>query len=69
MPSVLPDVQPFDGASMMAYSTNARPTIDSTAPTGSSFGADGSFDVGMRKTPAIRPITTIGTFTRNTEPQ
>ena len=31
------------------------PTIDSTAPTGSSRGADGSFDVGMRKMPGEQP--------------
>ena len=45
------------------------PTIDSTAPTGSSLGADGSFDVGMRKIPASTPTTTIGMFTRKIEPQ
>jgi len=48
-PRMTGSVQPSDGASMMAYSRPVRPTIDSTAPTGSSFGADGSLDVGMSR--------------------
>ena len=34
----------------MPYTSVTNPTIDSTAPTGSSAGFDGSFDVGMRNT-------------------
>jgi hypothetical protein len=43
--------------------------IEAIAPTGSSRGAAGSFELGMRSTPASKPIATIGRFTRNTEPQ
>ncbi len=43
--------------------------MERTAPMGSSRGADGSFDVGMRKKPARIPMMTIGMFTRNTDPQ
>src|SRR3954465_9086035 len=44
------------------------PTIDSTAPTGSSLLCSGSFDFGTRKGPAINAVSRIGTFTRNTDP-
>ena len=43
--------------------------MESTAPSGSSLPAWGSFEVGMTKKPARRPKITIGMFTRNTEPQ
>ncbi len=42
------------------------PAIDRIAPTGSTLGAAGSLDVGMRNTPATSPSTTIGTLMRNT---
>ena len=54
---------------MNAYTSATRPTIDSSAPIGSSAGFDGSFDVGTRNTPAISANTTIGRFTRKIEPQ
>ena len=43
--------------------------IDRTAPTGSSGGLLGSFDVGMRKKPEMSATTTIGRFTRKIDPQ
>ena len=49
--------------------TNApSPTIDSPAPTRSSFGRCGLRDVGTRKWPATIAAMTIGTLTMNTEP-
>ena len=42
-------VQPCDGASITAHRNVTSPAIDSTAPTGSSFGADGSRESGIRK--------------------
>jgi hypothetical protein len=53
---------------MIAHSTAHRPTIESTAPIGSSGGAAGSFDVGTMKCPNTSAATQIGTLTRNTEP-
>ena len=43
------DVQPWLGASMIAHSSAPRPTIDRTAPTGSSRGACGSLESGTKK--------------------
>ena len=48
-PSTSGSVQPFDGPSMMPNSSDPRPTIDSTAPSGSSWPWLGSRDVGTRK--------------------
>jgi hypothetical protein len=62
-------VHPFSGAWMMAYSKAVRPVIERSAPIGSSRGAEGSRDVGIRRMPAMRPPTTIGMFTRKIEPQ
>ena len=67
--TVTGSVQPLRGASMIENSTSARPTIESTAPTGSRRGADGSLESGIRNTPATRPKMTMGRFTRKTEPQ
>ena len=67
--TVTGSVQPLRGASMIANSTMARPMIESTAPIGSRRGAEGSFESGIRKTPATRPKMTMGRFTRKTEPQ
>ena len=44
------------------------PTIDSTAPTGSSARGEGSFESGTIRRPGIRATITTGTFTRKTEP-
>ena len=52
---------------MMPNSNEPRPTIDSSAPTGSSRGAVGSFDSGTKKWPATSAIAPIGRFTQNTE--
>ncbi len=48
-PSTSGSVQPFAGPSMMPNSSEPRPTIDSTAPSGSSLPWFGSRDVGTRK--------------------
>ena len=42
-------VQPCDGASITPQSSDVMPAMDKPAPTGSSLGADGSFDSGTRK--------------------
>ena len=60
--------QPRLGPSMTPHSSVERPTIDSTAPTGSSLGADGSLELGTKKKPAMRPKITIGTLTSSTAP-
>jgi hypothetical protein len=54
---------------MKAYTKVTRPMIESSAPIGSSAGFDGSFEVGMRKTPATNAKITMGRFTRKIEPQ
>ena len=66
---MLGDVQPLSGAWMNPYTSAISPMIESTAPTGSSAGFDGSFDVGMTNTLAASATTTIGRFTRKIEPQ
>ena len=43
------DVHPWLGASMIAHNNVARPTIDSSEPSASSFGADGSRESGMNR--------------------
>src|ERR1700682_6091803 len=48
--------------------SDASPMTDRTAPTGSSFGADGSRESGMRYQPPMSPMITTGTLTRNTDP-
>ena len=53
---------------MSPYTSDTIPTIDSSAPIGSSAASSGSRDVGTRNQPAISATTMIGTFTRNTEP-
>ena len=60
--------QPWLGASMMAYTSALRPTIDSSAPTGSSGVSVESFDFGTSTYPATRATAMIGRLTRNTEP-
>ncbi len=46
------DDQPFSGPSMIPNSSVASPTIDSTAPTGSSRDCLGSRDLGMMNAPS-----------------
>src|SRR6266516_1696525 len=62
-------VQPFDGASMIAQTSETRATIDSPAPAYSSGGAAGSRDSGTSDFDAIRVPTTKGMLTRKTAPQ
>src|SRR5215210_1825446 len=62
------DVHPWPGASMIDHTSAVRPTTDRTAPTGSSRRRIGSRDSGTSTRPATIAATTIGTFTRNTEP-
>ena len=61
-------VQPSLGASMSPYTSATIPTMDSTAPIGSSAASSGSRDFGTRNTPATSATAMIGTFTRNTDP-
>src|SRR5579871_1643171 len=53
---------------MTPYSSDDSPAIDSSAPTGSSRGAEGSRESGTRNQPPIRPMVTMGRLTRKTEP-
>ena len=62
-------VQPWVGASITAYSSAHRPTMERIAPTQSSRGALGSRESGIRNAPARRPTATMGRFTRKIEPQ
>ena len=61
--------QPLSGASMSPYTSDEMPTIESTAPTGSSARLFGvrrlRHEEARRGTSATRMI---GTLTRNTEP-
>ena len=50
---MVPSVQPREGASMIAHTSVVRPAIERANPGTSSRGAEGSFDSGMRKRPAI----------------
>src|SRR5947199_10655498 len=61
-------VQPCEGASMIPKTSETSPTIDRTAPTGSSTGAEGSLELGTINRPAMSAKITTGTLTRNTEP-
>ncbi len=69
IPRINGSVQPRSGAWMIAYTSATRPTIDKSAPNGSSLGFDGSREVGMRITPAMSAVATIGRFTMKIEPQ
>src|SRR3954451_4636225 len=62
------DVHPCEGASMIAYTRLTSPTIDNTAPTGSSALGWGSFESGTIRRPRISATITTGTFTKKTEP-
>src|SRR5436305_1715251 len=59
-PSVADEVQPLEGASMIDQTSAVSPTTDRTAPTGSSRGADGSFEFGTRNQPATSAVRTMG---------
>ncbi len=59
-------VQPSDGPSMMPNSRLPKAMIESPAPSGSRSPWLGSFDFGIRKAPATRAVTAIGTLTQNT---
>jgi hypothetical protein len=61
-------VQPCEGASMIPHSSVVKATIEMLAPTGSSFGAAGSFDSGTSGRETASVAATNGTLTRNTEP-
>src|SRR5258707_599655 len=58
-------VQPVSGAWMRPYTNDEMPTMDSSAPAGSSFACLGSLDVGTKNQPATSASVTIGTFTKN----
>src|SRR5580704_8129081 len=62
-------VHPRLGPSMMAYTSAESPTMDSSAPGGSSGAWAASRDVGTRNTPATSATAQTGTFTQNTDPQ
>ncbi len=66
-PSTSGSVQPFAGPSMMPKSSEPRPTIESTAPSGSRCEWLGSFEVGTRNHPATSASATSGRLTQNTE--
>ena len=59
---------PLSGAWMSPYTSDEIPTIERTAPTGSSWPCSGSRDLGTRNQPATSASAMIGTFTRNTDP-
>src|ERR1700730_12442693 len=60
--------QPYTGAWMMPYSSDARPTTDNPAPSGSSGGAWGSRESGTAMAPPVSAKTTTGTLMRKTDP-
>ena len=65
---VVPSVQPRTGASMMAHTRMTSPTIESSAPMGSSPRGEGSLDSGTKRRPPVKARATIGMFTMNTDP-
>ena len=68
-PRMRPSVQPHSGAWMMAAVRTPRPTVESTAPTGSSRDCSGSFESGTSFGMAISAAAAIGTLMRNTAVQ
>ena len=68
-PRMRPSVQPHSGAWMMAAVRRPRPTVESTAPTGSSRDCSGSFESGTSFGMAISATAAIGTLMRNTAVQ
>ena len=67
-PSVIGAVHPLSGASMSPYTSDEMPTIDRSAPTGSSAASCGSRDLGTRNQPPMNATVMIGRLMRNTEP-
>ena len=68
-PRMRPLVQPHSGASMMAAVRMPSPTVESTAPIGSSRPCSGSFESGTSFGIASSAATTIGTLMRKTAVQ
>src|SRR3954452_2187782 len=60
--------QPFVGASISPYTRATMPTIDSSAPIGSSRASCGSRDFGITNLPKIRAMMMTGTLMRKIEP-
>src|SRR5437773_11321966 len=61
--------QPREGASMIPHSSAVSAEIEISAPRVSSGGVSGSLDSGTSRFAATSAATTIGTLTRNTDPQ
>src|SRR5947209_8670658 len=60
--------QPFSGASISPYTRATMPTIERTAPPGSTRASSGSLDRGTSTHPATRARTMNGTLTKKTDP-
>ena len=67
-PTTMPLPQPRSGPSMMAVSSDANPTMDSSAPKRSSRCAVASRDEGARIDDATKAMAAMGTDTKNTDP-
>ena len=65
---VSPAAQPRCGASMMAYTRAATPTMDSRAPATSTGRCSGLREVGTSRWPSTSASAASGTFTRKTDP-
>ena len=61
--------QPWFGTSMMANSSVTSPTIDRTAPMGSSGLSSGALVFGMSQRAKTKVTAHTGTLMKNTEPQ
>ena len=68
-PSVREDSHPLVGPSITAHTSSDTPAIDSTMPSGSNLAIVVSRDVGTTRAISAIETSTIGTFTRSTEPQ
>ena len=53
---------------MIAQSNRPKPAMDSNPPAGSGWSAAGFLESGTSSSAPTNPATTIGTFTRKTEP-
>ena len=67
-PTVCGAPHPLSGAWMSANTSDEMPTIESSAPMGSSFASSGSRDFGTRNQPPTSARAMIGRLIRNTEP-
>ncbi len=63
-----PAVHPRSGASMIVNTSAPMPTVDSTSPTTSSGGVDGSRDVGTNRMAATSVSAATGAMTTKTLP-